>query len=93
MDKLKGLLDESQFTELYRQFGNEKKDLEKQINALSLRLSQLFKIRSGDIDKIKVIKELLSFNDIDRSFVNHFIERIEIDGTKKDRVINIYWKF
>lgn len=93
VDKLKGLLDENQFTELYRQFNNEKKDFEKQINALSLRLSQLFKIKAGDIDKVKVIREMLSFNEIDRSFVNHFIEHIEIDGTKANRVINVYWKF
>ena len=45
---------------------------------LAMLMSQLFKIKAGDIDKVKVIREMLSFNEIDRSFVNHFIFKLFI---------------
>lgn len=93
IDKLKGIISESQFTDLSISFSKEKEDNIVRLNMLKECLQKELTEVQSDEQRQNIISKLISFDDITREFVSSFISSIEVGGNKKDRVINIYWKF
>lgn len=93
IDKLKNVITEAQFVALSSQFETEQKELEKQLQKNSESISVLLQQQQSEQSMQDFVDKLLSFEQITKEMVNEFIDRIEIDGTKCNRIINIYWKF
>lgn len=93
IDKLKGIITAAQFADLSKQFEDERYNHEQQLkqNTDTIRLitEQQQAIKDRDI----VVKRLLSFSSVTIELVNEMIDHIEVDGTKRNRIINIYWNF
>lgn len=93
IDKLKGIVTEAQFTELTVAFEQERDDYERKLISLQEELDERNSFSASREDQKQFIEKLISFDHVSRELVNSFIKRIEIDGNKHDRVVNIFWKF
>lgn len=93
IDKLKGVITEEQFVDLSAVFTSEKEGYQASIAALEQEIVQAESQRISEQQKRQLIEEILSFQEITRPFVTTYIQKIEIGGTRQDRVIHIYWKF
>lgn len=93
VDKIKEEITQSQFQLLSTQFNEELESLTKQKVTIENQITKLEQ-RQTDAEAIKKrVLEILQFNELDRSVVQQLIEKIEIGGTKNNRIINIHWKF
>ena len=96
IDKIKGLIDESQFIELNKSFLDEKKRIvEKQINLQ--KEMDLIKLQKDNYDTcLEVIKKYQNFRTLNHIFVNELIDFIEIGQINKEtrvQKIKIHWTF
>lgn len=93
IDKLKNVVSELQFVDLSKSFETEKESYISKISELNLIMDTESKNNINIVHKRELIEEMLSFKAVTRQFVDSYIKRIEIDGTKNNRRIDIYWKF
>lgn len=93
IDKLKGIISASQFTDLSAQFEKEKEQINKQIESVNNNLEQLQNKILDKKSKAEIIQNLLTFDSITKDFLNNFVEHIEIGGNRRQRQIDIYWNF
>lgn len=93
IDKLKGLVSEDQFKDLSSIFADEKNVYCSEKERLLSEIESEESLRINAQQKEKVIGKMIGFEEVTREFVNSFIKRIEIGGTRSNRIINIYWKF
>lgn len=93
VDKIKEEITQSQFQLLSAQFNDEVESLSKQKDTLESQIITLERHRADDENMKKRVLELLRFKEIDRNVVQQLIEKIEIGGTKYNRMIKIHWKF
>ena len=93
IDKLKGYIEEERFTELLSDLESEKRQYSSQIESLKMKLEHDQSVDDEKAEIIDRVRHLLSFKTITREMVNLFIDSIEIDGNKHNRIANIYWKF
>ena len=93
IDKLKGIITDDQFVSLSEQFGKEQQESERQLEQHQNTISMIDSQQQSMHDKSEIIHKLLSFSEITREMVNEMIDHIDIDGTRKNRIINIYWNF
>lgn len=87
-DKVKGLLDEKQFIDVYHEFNDEKKYL---LNRSVLLLKKIERENEYEEDKQiqKLIHEFFCLKDLNRLIVTQLIDKIEIF---EDGNIKIYYK-
>ena len=93
IDKLKGVVTETQFSELSEAFQKERAGYEERLVMLQAEVEEDQAAKVSLKDKQRMVKKLISFDHISREFVCSFIKRIEIGGTRQNRIINIFWKF
>ena len=93
IDKLKGIITDDQFVSLSEQFGKEQQESERQLEQHQNTISMIDSQQQSMHDKSEIILKLLSFSEITREMVNEMIDHIDIDGTRKNRIINIFWNF
>lgn len=93
VDKIKEQITPSQFQVLSVQFNDELETLVKQKTTLENQIVKLEQHPVNDEIVKKRVLELLQFKEINRTIVQQLIEKIEVGGTKSDRIINIHWKF
>lgn len=93
IDKLKGLLTESQFIELSRSFAEEKDTASEKLKTLKEMIAEQLSKQMSEEQRKNVISDIVSFDTINRVFITSFVRTIEVGGNKRNRVINIYWKF
>lgn len=93
VDKLKGVITATQFTDLSKQFEAERQEHEQQLNQNKNAIRAITDQQQAIKDRSAIVQRLLSFSDVTMELINEMIDHIEVDGTKYDRVINIYWNF
>lgn len=93
VDKIKEEITQSQFQLLSAQFNDELEALTKQKVTLENQIVKLEQQQTDSESIKKRVLELLQFKEISRSLVQQLIEKIEIGGTKFNRIVNIHWKF
>ncbi len=96
MDKVKGLIDESDFAQMSKTFTSERSRLEKVIVDGQKQLSELTeKIAIGD-NRRELVEKYRSFDHLTREIVEILIDYITVDkripGTR-DVPIEIHWNF
>ena len=96
IDKLKGNITDEQFTELNREFSNEKTSLSKRKEDAENLITSLSD-RSTDLEKwIDIVKSYKDFKELSHSMVSEFIDYIEIGEKDKEtgeQNIKIHWQF
>lgn len=93
LDKVSGVIDENQFTEMNETFLSEKKSLQVKLEKLTLEISNLTGSNPSDNGLIDKIKSLLECKPMSRNLVAMLIETIEV-GEKLptgEQEININW--
>lgn len=93
MDKVQGVVTEEQFMDLSLSLSQEQSENEAKADYLRSVIAVKKQNRLNDEQKRQRIEAICSFEEIDNLFVRSFIERIEVGGSKQNRVIHIYWKF
>ena len=93
LDKVSGLLDESQFVELNQSFLAEKSRLERRVAQIDVELAEQEKPQN---DLMSRAKELLKLETIPRELVVLLVEKVEIGEKDKktgEQEVRIHWKF
>lgn len=96
IDKVKGILSETDFLDFSREFSNEKDQIEKQIQEYKRRISVLEKNTSSGTDQSERLNRYLHPKQLNRVIVDTMIDHIRI-GKKNPGTneipIEIHWKF
>jgi len=93
LDKVSGVIDKSQFTEMNKTFLNEKKDFQEQLEKLNTQISNLVGKKSENSGTIEKINSLLDCRPMSRNLVALLIDTIEV-GEKSpigEQKIKINW--
>ena len=93
IDKIRGIITDEQFISLSEQFQIEQQESEKQLKQHQNTISIIDSQQQSMQDNREIIHKLLSFSEITREMVNEMIDHIDIGGTRRNRIINIYWNF
>lgn len=93
IDKLKGIISESQFMSLMSQFSDEKAKKEEAKKEIETQLSHFQSQIQTAISKREVIKRFSEETSFTREMSLALIDRIIVGGTRKNREITIIWKF
>lgn len=93
VDKLRGIVDDEQFITLSQQFATEQKEHEQQLKQYQNAIDAINSQQQYAKDKKETMHKLLSFSEVTKEMINEMIDRIDVDGTRFNRIINVYWKF
>ena len=78
---------------LSEQFEAEQQENEKHLKQHQNAINTINSQQQSVKNKKEIIHKMLSFPEITREMVNEMIDHIDVDGTKDNRIINIYWNF
>ncbi|MCL2076827.1 MAG: recombinase family protein [Oscillospiraceae bacterium] len=95
-DKVKGLIDESEFIELSRDFTKDKEKLEALVNGIERDINNLELKAVRAKDRKQIIAEYSRVERLDRVMVERLIDFISVgkrDPETKQVPIDIYWNF
>lgn len=96
IDKIRGLIDESQFIELNKFFLDEKKKLVERQSNLQKEIEVIELKKNNYGTYLEIIKKYQNFNELNHIIVNELIDFIEIGETTKEtkeQKIKIHWTF
>lgn len=95
-DKVKGIISESDFVDMSREFSQEKERLEAQLTALDAQLEELdTRIAAGD-SRRTMIERYTNLEHLNREMVEALIDYIAVGKRlpgEKDPPIEIHWNF
>ena len=93
IDKLRSIVDDEQFITLSQQFTTEQKEHEQQLKQYQSAIDAINSQQQYTKDKKETMHKLLSFSEVTKEMINEMIDHIDVDGTRFNRIINVYWKF
>ncbi len=95
VDKVKGIIDDVQFSEMNLLFAKEKESLIRRQEEINRTIEEM-QSRINDVDRyVAVVNKYKNIEKLNHAIVNKFIDYIEIGEKNKDkeRVIKIKWLF
>lgn len=96
IDKVKGLINDSMYTQLSEAFTAEKNDIIRQLSQIKERIEAIHTDMNRSQSKLDLIKEYVDCNELTFEMVRIFIEKIIIHPKKpysrKDNV-EVFWNF
>ena len=96
LDKVKGIVSESDYIELFQDFTSQKERFETQASDLRKRLAEIEAEMARGNDRRALIKQYVNTKHLTRTMVEIFIDKIlvgkRIDGTRTNPII-IHWNF
>ena len=96
LDKVSGLIDAVQFSEMNRAFGEEIKSAEKRIRGLEAELERQQQDSSEPRDQMQQVQQLLQLSTLSRELVVLLVDRIVVEPKstgEKYQNITIEWNF
>lgn len=92
LDKLDGEISKEEYNTLRQNFIDEKTALETNLSDAEEKRTFLLNDIEKTQDKLEFIKSHKHIEELDAVTVNTLIEKVEIGGSRNDRIINIYWR-
>jgi len=90
-DKIKGIIEESQFMELNSTFITEKEELNHRLSLLDKQIDGI-KIHTYSTDeKQKIIKKYDSIDVLTREIADEFIDYVEVGDIEKTKVVSVHF--
>ena len=93
LDKLKGTITQEVFLNLSNQFSADKENLARQRNKMEDEITYYEQVISNTRSKHEIVSQYLNFDELTKPMVDVLIDKIEIGGSRDNRIINIYWNF
>ena len=93
LDKLKGIIGEDTFISLSTQFQSDKDKLLLRRGRVEADILHFEEIMNNSESKHEIIRKYLSFDEFTKTMADILIDKIEIGGSRDNRIINIYWNF
>lgn len=96
LDKIRGVIDESQFIQLNKSFLDEKNKLIERQSSLKKEIELIELKKSNYCTSLKIIKKYQNLNELNHIIVNELIDFIEIGENNretKEQKIKIHWTF
>jgi hypothetical protein len=92
LDKIKGIIEESQFMELNSAFVTEKDELNHRLSLLDKQIDGI-KVHTYSTDeKNKIIKKYDCIEKLTREIADEFIDYIEVGDVEKTKIVNVHFK-
>lgn len=92
LDKLDGEISKEEYNTFRQNFIDEKTALETNLSDAEEKRAFLLNDMEKTQDKLEFIKSHKHIEELDAVTVNTLIEKVEIGGSRNDRIINIYWR-
>ena len=92
LDKLDGEISKEEYNDLRQSFIDDKTAFETKLSDSEDKRSFLLNDMEKTQDKLEFIKSHKHIEELDAITVNTLIEKVEIGGSRNDRIINIHWK-
>jgi site-specific DNA recombinase len=89
-DRVKGIIDENTFTDVSRSYGDERKNIECQMEALQKKVKAQKSRKDRSDELLDLVESIASFDDVDNIILSELIEKIEVLENCK---IKVYYKF
>jgi len=89
-DKLKGVITENDFINLSQDYNREREQITIRLNSINEKEIKNEQLNDVSQELMKIVKDLINFENIDKKVFKHLIEKIEIFENKK---IKIHYKF
>lgn len=93
IDKIKGSITEDWFLSMSEQFRQDKENLMKERERTQEEIAVLEEIIRTARSKHEIIREYMTFDELTKPMVDILIDKIEIGGSRDNRMIQIYWNF
>lgn len=91
IDKLDGIITADEFIFLKKKFTDTKDCLVSSIGRYKVDITEVERQIGNSANKIEIVKRFKEVAELDFETVQTLIDHVEIDGTRDDRVVNIFW--